>query len=103
MRLRRLVIGEASRFPELAAVLYDRGPLRAITALAVHFDILPQLRLLRIDSPREAASLFNWLIMGEPLNRAMLLGDGALMSGGKLRAHAARAVRVFLQAYRAPQ
>ena len=30
MQLRRLVIGEVSRFPELAKVLYERGPMRAI-------------------------------------------------------------------------
>ena len=34
MQLRRLVIGEVSRFPELAKVLYERGPLRAHGGLA---------------------------------------------------------------------
>ena len=34
MQLRRLVIGEVSRFPDLARVLYERGPQRAMDALA---------------------------------------------------------------------
>ena len=37
MQLRRLVIGEVSRFPALAKVLYERGPARAIDALATVF------------------------------------------------------------------
>src|SRR5690606_32157862 len=37
MQLRRLVIGEVSRFPDLAKVLYERGPQRAIAAMAASF------------------------------------------------------------------
>src|SRR5690606_6502982 len=38
MQLRRLVIGEVGRFPELASVLYERGPMRAMTMLAGIFE-----------------------------------------------------------------
>src|SRR5579864_1799618 len=74
MQLRRLVIGEATRFPELAKVLYERGPQRAIAALAQTFKHLAGHGLLVIDDPLIAASQFNWLVMSEPLNKAMLLG-----------------------------
>jgi AcrR family transcriptional regulator len=99
MQLRRLVIGEVSRFPELATVLYQRGPLRAITTLAELFERLAGRGLLAIDDPLVAASTFNWLIMAEPLNRAMLLGDEAIPAPAELRRHAAEGVRVFLAAY----
>ena len=99
MQLRRLVIGEVSRFPELAKVLYKRGPMRALTALATAFERLAERGLLAIDDPMIAASQFNWLIMSAPLNQAMLLGDEAIPTQAELRRHAADGVRVFLAAY----
>ncbi|PWK68451.1 TetR/AcrR family transcriptional regulator [Aminobacter sp. AP02] len=99
MQLRRLVIGEVSRFPELAKVLYERGPQRAMTALATIFERLAERDLLTIDDPMVAASHFNWLIMSTPVNQAMLLGDSAIPSPEELRRHAADGVRVFLAAY----
>jgi AcrR family transcriptional regulator len=99
MQLRRLVIGEVGRFPKLAKALYEGGPRRAIVAMAVLFERLAERGLLAIDDPGVAASQFNWLIMGEPLNRAMLLGDEAIPKPAQLRRHAAAGVRVFLAAY----
>jgi TetR/AcrR family transcriptional repressor of mexJK operon len=99
MQLRRLVIGEVGRFPELARALFEGGPRRAMAAMAVLFQRLADRGLLAIDDPAVAASQFNWLIMGEPLNRAMLLGDDAIPKPAELRRHAAAGVRVFLASY----
>jgi AcrR family transcriptional regulator len=99
LQLRRLVIGEVSRFPDLARVLYENGPQRAIDALEVLFRKLDDRGALAIDDAAVAAATFNWLIMGEPINRAMLLGDSAVPSSAELRAHAEHGVRVFLAAY----
>jgi TetR/AcrR family transcriptional repressor of mexJK operon len=99
MQLRRLVIGEVGRFPELAKTLYERGPQRAIAALAKTFERLAARGLLVIDDPLIAASQFNWLVMSEPLNKAMLLGDQAIPKPPALRRHAAEGVRVFLAVY----
>jgi len=99
MQLRRLVIGEVTRFPDLARVLYERGPHRALTNLAALFERLAARGLLTIEDPAAAASHFNWMIMADPLNRAMLLGDEAIPSADALRRHAAEGVRVFLAAY----
>lgn len=99
MQLRRLVIGEVGRFPELAKVLYDRGPQRAISALAKTLESLTARGLLMIDDPMLAASQFNWLVMSAPLNQAMLLGDKAIPKPPALRRHAAESVRVFLAAF----
>ena len=55
--------------------------------------------LLAVEDPLVAASQFNWLVMGEPLNNAMLLGDAAIPSRDQIRGHCAAAVRTFLAAY----
>ena len=99
MQLRRLVIGEVSRFPEMARILYERGPQRAIATFARVLEHLAALGLLTIDDPISAASHFNWLVMSAPLNRAMLLGDDAIPKPAALRRHAAECVRIFLAAY----
>ena len=99
MQLRRLVIGEVTRFPELARVLYERGPARAMAMLAKVFQSLAERGLLQVDDPNVAAEHFNWLIMSAPLNQAMLLGDEAIPSQAELRRNAEAGVRVFLAAY----
>ena len=99
MQLRRLVIGEVGRFPEIARALFESGPRRAMATMAVLFERLADRGLLAIDDPVVAASQFNWLIMGEPLNSAMLLGDDAIPKPAELRRHAAAGVRMFLASY----
>jgi TetR/AcrR family transcriptional repressor of mexJK operon len=99
MQLRRLVIGEVGRFPDLARVLYEGGPMRAIGILSALFTKLAGAGLLKLDDPARAATHFNWLVMAEPLNRAMLLGDAAIPKPAELRRLAADAARVFLLAY----
>ncbi len=99
MQLRRLVVGEVARFPELAKVLYERGPMRAMAALATAFESLRERGLLKFDDSAMAAAHFNWLVMSEALNRAMLLGDSAIPSEAELRRQATEGVRAFLAAY----
>ena len=48
---------------------------------------------------RRAATFFNWLIMGAPVNDAMLLGDAALLDEAGIERHAREAVRIFLAAH----
>jgi|HubBroStandDraft_6_1064221.scaffolds.fasta_scaffold88662_3 TetR/AcrR family transcriptional repressor of mexJK operon len=100
IRLRRLVISEVSRFPELGEALYSGGPGRSIISLAAIFERLAERGVLAIRNPSLAASQFNWLVMSAPLNRAMLLGDDAIPSASELQKHAAESVQLFLAAYR---
>jgi TetR/AcrR family transcriptional regulator, mexJK operon transcriptional repressor len=100
IRLRRLVISEVSRFPELGEALYSGGPGRSIMSLAAIFERLAERGVLAIRNPSLAASQFNWLVMSAPLNRAMLLGDDAIPSASELQKHAAESVQLFLAAYR---
>lgn len=98
MRLRRLVIAEADRFPELGKALYVGGPGRAIAGLAVNLERWADLGLLSIDDAKVAASQFNWLVMGEPINQAMFRADYA-MSKAERTQHIQHAVHVFMAAY----
>jgi TetR/AcrR family transcriptional regulator, mexJK operon transcriptional repressor len=99
LQLRRVVISEAGRFPELGRTFYERGPGRTIAALAATFERLAGRGVLHLADPLLAAEHFNWLIMSIPLNRAMLCGDGELPAPADLDRYADAGVRVFLTAY----
>jgi TetR/AcrR family transcriptional repressor of mexJK operon len=99
LQLRRLVIAEAGRFPELGRAFYERGPGRTMAALATAFEGLAARGILRVEDPELAASHFNWLIMSHAMNRAMLLGDDATPTPDELDHYVDTGVRAFLAAY----
>jgi TetR/AcrR family transcriptional repressor of mexJK operon len=99
MQLRRLVIGEANRFPELGRTFYEQGAGRSTAALAAAFERLTARGLLRAHDPQLAAAHFNWLVMAAPVNRAMLLGDQAIATAAELDRYAEGGARAFLAAY----
>jgi TetR/AcrR family transcriptional regulator, mexJK operon transcriptional repressor len=102
LQLRRLVIGEAGRFPELGRTFYDQGPGRTIAALAAAFERLAGRGVLQLDDPLLAAAHFNWLVMSIPLNQAMFLGDDEPPASAELDRWADAGVRAFLAAYGRP-
>ncbi|MBJ8344901.1 TetR/AcrR family transcriptional regulator [Antrihabitans sp. YC2-6] len=98
--LRRIMIAEAERFPELAKTWYASGPERAHAAFAELFEGLHRRGLLRVDDPDLAAQHFNWLILSTPLNKAMF--DATVQfTAHELHRYADEGVRVFLAAYEA--
>jgi TetR/AcrR family transcriptional regulator, mexJK operon transcriptional repressor len=97
LQLRRVVIGEAGRFPELGRTFYELGPGRTVDALAAAFERLAERDVLELDDPQLAAAHFNWLIMSVPLNQAMLFGQDE--PPADLDRYADAGVRVFLAAY----
>jgi TetR/AcrR family transcriptional repressor of mexJK operon len=99
LRLRRLVIAEADRFPQLGRTYYERGPGRTAATLAPHFQRLAERDLLRLDDPLAAAHQFNWLITSVPLNQVMLCGSAVRFTAADLDGFADAGVRVFLEAY----
>jgi TetR/AcrR family transcriptional repressor of mexJK operon len=103
-QLRRLVIAEAGRFPELGRLFYERGPGRTIDALATAFGALADRGVLQLDDSRDphvAAEHFNWLVISTPMNQVMLCGDAGWPDPADLDRHADAGVRTFLAAYRA--
>lgn len=95
--LRRLLIGEARAFPELAKEYFDRAPGRVLVALASRFEQLARVGLLRAADPRRAADQFAYLVAGEPLDRAMLLGEMPVRE--HVAASAREGVETFLARY----
>jgi TetR/AcrR family transcriptional repressor of mexJK operon len=72
--LRRLLIGEAREFPSLAREYFDRAPGQVLSELAAGFERLGRRGLLRVNDPRRAAAQFAYLVAGETLDRAVLVG-----------------------------
>lgn len=99
LALRRLVIGELTRSPELAEAMYRNGPAYAIEVLADVLAGIAATGALDIVDPVVAATQLNWLVMGEPINRAMLLGDDAILTRAEVEKHVEDAVEVFFRAY----
>jgi TetR/AcrR family transcriptional repressor of mexJK operon len=102
LQLRRLVLAEAGRFPDLARSYYERVPERVYGLLAALFDELMVAGRLRADDPRLAAQHFAWLVLGVPLDRGMFLPPAEAAGGAGASDLADAAVRVFLAAYAAP-
>ena len=102
LRLRRLVVSEADRFPDLAREYYKLVPEHVMGALAAQFAVLADAGRLRVDDPLLAASHFAFLILGLPLDKAMFLGADHGLTAPELDRLADAAVSVFLAAYGNP-
>jgi TetR/AcrR family transcriptional regulator, mexJK operon transcriptional repressor len=98
LQLRRVIIAEADRFPDLARTWFANGPERAHATLAAQFQKLGRRGLLTVPDPVLAAQYFNWLVLSIPLNKAMFHPDHA-SSRRELNRYADEAVRIFLAAY----
>ncbi len=99
LKLRRLVIGEAGRFPELGQSFYDLGPKRAAEQLTVALRDAADRQGLSLGDPELAAEHLLWLILSIPLNQAMLLGDTISFTEAALDRYADEGVTAFLRAY----
>ncbi|MDQ2698113.1 MAG: TetR/AcrR family transcriptional regulator C-terminal domain-containing protein, partial [Actinomycetota bacterium] len=69
--LRRLLIGETTRFPEFAAEYYERAPGRVMAAVAEALRALDRRGMLHVDDPETAAEHFAYLAIGPSLDRAL--------------------------------
>ena len=97
IQLRRLVIGEAARFPGLGREYYGRGPERVLAGLASCFEQLTKRGLLRAPDALLAAQHYAFLILSIPLDRALMCGEE--LSAAELDRLADAGTRVFLAAY----
>ncbi|MEV0080329.1 TetR/AcrR family transcriptional regulator [Nocardia neocaledoniensis] len=100
LRVRRLVIAEAGRFPQLGRAYYEAGPERVHAMLASCFAELTARGLLAVDEPDLAANHFTWLTVSIPVNKVMFCGDETRFTAAELDHYADTAVAVFLSAYR---
>jgi TetR/AcrR family transcriptional regulator, mexJK operon transcriptional repressor len=101
--LRRLLIAEAARFPELARDYYERAPGRVMTALAGALRRFDERGALRVEDPPMAAEHFAFLVIGASLDRALFDADGTRLSPEAVESRATAGVDAFLRAYRPGQ
>lgn len=102
VHVRRLIIGEAHRFPDLAAGYYRVAPGAVIEALAAAFAALADQGRLHLDDPRVAADQFAYLVVGSLIDRALFDGHGSDPDPAELRARAAEGTATFLARYAVP-
>jgi TetR/AcrR family transcriptional regulator, mexJK operon transcriptional repressor len=99
VQLRRLLIGEAHRFPDLAAEYYRLAPGRVMATLATALATLADRGRLQLADPQRAAEQFAFLVLGPALDRAMFEGRGTRRDTSALARAADDGVRAFLAAY----
>lgn len=101
LKLRRLIIANADRMPQLGRSWYEKGFERMIGSMADCFERLTALGLLRTPDPRLAASHFLGMLLWIPMNEAMFTGRNP-RSKADLERHADASVDAFLVIYGAP-
>ena len=100
LQLRRLVIAEADRFPEVCGAWFTSGFERSLEALGEALTTLTERGLLReLPDPTLAAYQFAGLVMYKPMNRAMFAGTEARPPADEFDKLADQATEVFLAAY----
>lgn len=99
LRLRRLIIANAERLPEVASIWFERGFQRVLKTLASCFERLAEQKALQLDDPLLAADHFVGLLLWIPINRAMFTGNSKSSTKADLRKYADAAVGAFLRAY----
>jgi len=95
--IRRLLIGESREFPSLAKQYFDRAPGQVLDALASGFRRLHRNGLLNCTDSKRAAAQFAYLVAGEALDRAMLVGT--IPAKRQIVAGARDGVRTFIARY----
>jgi TetR/AcrR family transcriptional regulator, mexJK operon transcriptional repressor len=94
LALRRLLLAEAERFPELVAIVIEQGAARGVERIAVLLEAENRAGRLEIDDSRFAATQFQEMVLAIPLRRAM--GFGLPLSEAELDLWARRCVALFL-------
>jgi len=99
LALYRVVIAEASRFPELARVFYENGPGQTTENFAHYLSEQTERGQLEIPDPTRAAEQFFGLLIGYVHVRA-LLGILSHRDASDMENHITSAIETFLRAYR---
>lgn len=100
VRLRRLVIAEADRFPDVGTAWFEGTFDRTLVILGEAMQRLADRGLLQnLSDPTRAAYQFAGLVMYQPMNQVMFAGTDAIPPAGKLDRMADSAVDVFLATY----
>lgn len=98
LSLARLVIGDATRLPDLGQAYQDSGPNRVLEGLTDFMAQLAERKLLNIEDPELAAEDFWGLILSSPRNRALHVPNN-IPNIKMLQRYVHNGQKVFLRAY----
>ena len=96
--LMRLIISERDRFPDIARMYYEQGPLHSHMVLRDYFEILIERGLLDIRSADEACEFFRGMLLHQRYIEQLYLGLSPL-SAEEVGVKARHVVDRFLEAY----
>ncbi len=94
LALRRLLLAEAERFPELVEIAIEQGATRAIERIAALLEEERRAGRIALDDCRFAAMQFQEMVLSIPLRRAM--GFGTPLSEEEREEWAQKCVTLFL-------
>ena len=98
-KLRRLVIAEAPRFPDLAEEYWQSGFGRMLVSLADCFAVLHQRQLLHVSDTELAAQHFAGMMLWIPGNRAMFNVSEPMLDRDDIATIISTGSAAFLRAY----
>lgn len=98
IRLLRMVVGVAEKFPRVGQTFYDAGPCHGGRRLAALLHEQAERGRLVLDDELAAAHLFFNMCQG-PMVKGRLFGHTESPSAAEIDAYVSRAVRVFLASY----
>ena len=96
--LMRLIISERDRFPDIARMYYEQGPLHSHMVLRDYFEILIERNVLDIRSADEACEFFRGMLLHQLYIEQLYLGASPL-SAEEFGVKARHVVDRFLEAY----
>ena len=96
--LTRLIIAERDRFPDIARMYYEQGPLHGHMVLRNYFEALIDRGLLDIRSADEASEFFRGMLMHQRYIEQLYL-DASPLSSEEIGVKARHVVDRFLEAY----
>ena len=96
--LMRLIIAERDRFPDIARMYYERGPLHGHTLLRDYFETLIDTGLIDIKSAEEASEFFRGMLMHQRYIDQLYL-NAPVPSAEEVSVRARHVVDRFLEAY----
>lgn len=94
LALRRLLLAEAERFPELVEIAIEQGATRAIERIAALLEEERRAGHIALEDCRFAAMQFQEMVLSIPLRRAM--GFGAPLSEAEREDWTKKCVTLFI-------
>ncbi|GAB3794498.1 TetR/AcrR family transcriptional regulator [Humibacter antri] len=98
-RLRRLVLAEATRFPELGRLYWERGFVRLLDSVGACLSELDRRELLDVPDPGLAAQHLAGMLLWIPSNRMMFTCAKRQPSAAELTKVIDSGASAFLRAY----